>query len=584
LDVAAFKLDPGSAFVTLLLGALCSFPANAQGSIKVNFRSGMTIPVGATFDVKGSALADGVAITNISVILGGAKIAEKSFNEPSVSFDFPLLRNNVPGQLDLVVTAQDAAGAAFSSQPFTTYFPAHVSARWLTPTNNVTLALGNGLLLRAGTDIDIGQVDGLLFWIDSGNDYAKSYNTASPGEVTWYPQNPGTYQVAVIPRLDIDGPVHGAGFTATVMNWKLPVITRQSLYLGDTNGGKTMLVESSSDAPQTIQWLHNGQPIAGATQSIFTIESPKPGDDGYYVAQIDNFEGRVVSAMADQAIDGNGGGRVLFSNHTDGIDAPIDSPGQLSGEPPYIRVRLIAGATINRMRPVTSEIEVTNGYFDAGTITLPQIAPGQKAYVQLTARDEIPFLLEGPLFGLSPIMEIIAGASEPARLPRLKPLTLQKGGPYLWPEFTPDTPPSVREGGSVELKVHLQTASPETNVTFFWSKNGTPIAGATNLTFRIENAQRSDAAYYTVFVTDGTLWREIGMALAVENSVGLHLLSNGQLQLRGNIGSRYTLQRSTNLNTWSPLQTITAASETTAITVAAPSGGNVFYRAVLEPN
>jgi hypothetical protein len=132
--------------------------------------------------------------------------------------------------------------------------------------------------------------------------------------------------------------------------------------------------------------------------------------------------------------------------------------------------------------------------------------------------------------------------------------------------------------------VRLQTASAETNVTCFWSKNGTRIPGATNLTLRIENARRSDAAYYSIFVTDGTLSREIGMALAVENSVGLHLLSNGELQLRGNIGSRYTLQRSTNLNTWSALQLITATSETTAIPVEAPSGGNVFYRAMLEPD
>ena len=113
-----------------------------------------------------------------------------------------------------------------------------------------------------------------------------------------------------------------------------------------------MQIESSSPSPQKIQWLHNGQPIPGATNRTLTIDPPQPADDGYYVAQIDNAVGCVVSSMADQSIDGEGGGLVLFSNHTDEIDAPISSPGQYPGDTPFIQVRLFAVATINRMRLV----------------------------------------------------------------------------------------------------------------------------------------------------------------------------------------------------------------------------------------
>jgi hypothetical protein len=583
--VAKSKMSLPCALLILALALFKASPIRAEQSISVNYiKSGMTI-YGAVY-LRGSAHSDNAPITNIFVTIGGAKVAGGSYNYNSktVEFDFKA-RSRVPGELDLVVHAQDASGSTFTSQTFRDYFASELSLRLLAPSGNVSLKLGEGVVIRADADIDFGEVKGIAFWMDNGNGSSKEYviNDAST-DFIWYPHEVGTFNVRVRPFVDVtDGPVQDGFFTATVEPWSLPLITRQSLYLGTTNGGKVMLVESSSPSPRRIQWLHNGQAIPGATNSILTIESPQSSDDGYYVAQIDNSAGRVVSAMADQQIDGNGGGLVLFSNHTDEIDAPIYSPGQLPGYPPYIQVKLVAGRAINRLRVVTDWIRATNGYFNAGSITLPNVAPGQKAYVRVIAKDEIPMLLEAPLYGQSPIMEITAGASTPTPLRGLIPFTVVRFGNPYWPRFTPDTPASVRQGGSVELKF-TPLESTSGTVTYFWSKNGVPIPGATNATLRIDNAQRSDAGYYTVFMTDGTQLADIGTSLAVEDSVALRLSSHGQLELHGNTGSRYTLQSSTDLKTWSPLQTITAQSDSTAIPVAAPSTGNLFYRAILEPN
>jgi hypothetical protein len=579
------KLKPLRIFVLWLLtiALFDTRPIKAESSVTVNYiKPGWTII--DTLDLWGTAHSDNAPITNIFITLGGVKILEQPYQASygqTISFEFSP-RIHLYGELALVVTAQDASGATFSSQTLTDYFASQLSVRLLAPTTtNITVPLGQGIPISADSEVDFGRVSGLYFSVDNGSDYPTTYITPSATQFTWYPPGVGNYSISLVPFIDMGGAVQKASFTATVTPWRLPVIARWSPYLATTtNGGKVISIGSSSDSPRAIQWFHNGQPVPGATNSILTIDPPQPAADGYYVAQIDNFAGRVVSAMADAQIDGNGGGLVLFSNHTDAIDAPIYSPGQEPGAPPYIRVKLFAGATINRMRPVTDWIKATNGYFNAGVISLPQIAPGQKAYGQVFAMDEIPMLLESPLFGRSPIMEITAGATPTPLLGQI-PMTLVKYGHYLRPQFTPDTPPSVRQGASVELKFSLLDSN-NLPLTYFWSKNGVPIPGATNATLRIDNAQRSDAGYYTVFMTNGTDAPQIGTALAVEDSIALRLSSDGALELRGNAGSQYTLQSSSDLKTWSTLQTMTAGSDATTIPVVAPSSGNLFYRAILE--
>jgi hypothetical protein len=209
--MARFKLSPLCALLIGSLGLFEASPARAEDNVTVDyFKSGMTIMGGMT--LSGSAHSDNAPITNVFVSIGGAKVAEQSFNSQSVSFDF-YAKTQLHGELTLFVTAQDASGATFSSETFTNYFPSELSLRLLTPVTNVTVTLGQGIPISADADIDIGQVRGLSFSMDNGNDYSKSYFTPSPTRFTWYPQNVGTYNVSVRPVLDITGPVQGGFFT-----------------------------------------------------------------------------------------------------------------------------------------------------------------------------------------------------------------------------------------------------------------------------------------------------------------------------------------------------------------------------------
>jgi hypothetical protein len=162
-------------------------------------------------------------------------------------------------------------------------------------------------------------------------------------------------------------------------------------------------------------------------------------------------------------------------------------------------------------------------------------------------------------------------------------MTLVKYPPYLVVNISSNFTGTLKQGATGELRAILQTPLPATNFTYQWSKNGVNIAGATNETLHIENAKRADAAYYGVFVTDGTLWREDGMAIGVEDSMNLNITADSKLILDGNAGSRYTVEVSGDLKTWTTLQSVTASSSGSVEIPLAFLGTNRFYRAVLEP-
>jgi hypothetical protein len=569
-------------FAGPLLFTLVSF--GAQGPmLYVNFESGLTVPLGAPLGVGGSAYSENSVVTNISVSVGGVKLGEETFNERNPIFGI-YVTNTIPGRHEIAVTARDAAGGVSVYGGFTVYYPSRLGVRLISPeSTNATVLIGSELKIRVEPEIDIGDINGVFFWFDYWNE-ANTNRGVAPYELTWRPTRPGVFPLSIGPWVDVPGEVGQIKMNLTALPVGLPVITQQTIYYDTPEGGRRMFIESYSRGEQKFQWLHNGQPIPGATNATYVIEKPQASDDGYYSAQVDNFAGRIVSDMIDQAFEGNGGGRILFANHTGEIDAPLHSPGQVKEWGPHIQVLLLAGERMDRMRAVTPWINVdTNGYFDAGAISLPQIAAGQKAYVQVVAKDELPLMLETGLRGQSRILEIIAGAAQPTPLTGLEGFTLVKYGPHLVPRMSTNNPASLKQGGSGELKLSMFASEGVTNITYQWSKNSIPIPGATNDTLQINNVQRIDAAYYTVFVTDGTLWNRAGASLGIEDSASLSMRADSQLVLRGNASSRYTLETSSDLKSWSPWRSVESAGDRLEIPAAPPASGNVFYRAVVEP-
>ncbi len=100
-----------------------------------------------------------------------------------------------------------------------------------------------------------------------------------------------------------------------------PYITSQPTSLTVTDGqDATFDVGASGTAPLSYQWLRNGQPIPGATQSSLVLKQVTRADSGSYSAQVSNSAGSVVSAAALLEVRNlgvYGDGQLLTgSNHT----------------------------------------------------------------------------------------------------------------------------------------------------------------------------------------------------------------------------------------------------------------------------
>ena len=121
-----------------------------------------------------------------------------------------------------------------------------------------------------------------------------------------------------------------------------------------------------------------------------------------------------------------------------------------------------------------------------------------------------------------------------------------------------DTPP----GGNVTFTV---TASGSTPLTYRWLKNGTTLQGATAATFALTNVQLSDAASYSVVVTNiaGSVTSTPPAVLIVELPMTLQPSLLGQtisITFTALTGTNYTVEATDDLLTWSPLINLTAAS------------------------
>jgi hypothetical protein len=153
----------------LILGlALFASLARAEQTVTVKYiKSGMTII--DALDLWGTAHSDNAPITNIFVTLGGVKIVEQPYPATygqTISFEFSS-RIHPYGELTLVVTAQDASGATFSSQTFTDYFASELNVRLLAPPpptspSRLARVYQLALILKSTSD---ELVDSIFQWI-----------------------------------------------------------------------------------------------------------------------------------------------------------------------------------------------------------------------------------------------------------------------------------------------------------------------------------------------------------------------------------------------------------------------------------
>jgi hypothetical protein len=146
----------------------------------------------------------------------------------------------------------------------------------------------------------------------------------------------------------------------------------------------------------------------------------------------------------------------------------------------------------------------------------------------------------------------------------------------------------VSVGGNVNFNVEASGSEP---LVYQWLFNGSPIAGATENNLSFTNAQGTNAGNYSVAITNaaGSITSDLA-ALSVEaipaQFESVLMNENGQPQLifRGEPGTSYSIQISTNLIDWADLTNFVIGAEETfeLIDVSATNSAR-FYRAISPP-
>lgn len=552
-----------------------SIPLKAASPIVLDFPE-HTIPPGALTRIYGRTVA---GLTNLAVYFDDRKIGEMTAYPPTFGMFFT---NDIPGDYQVTVRATNENGAVVSSDPVVLHYPSTAAARFIYPTNGAKLFFGEDIKIQVETILDHGELTFMrIDYPDQLGVYQSDHEP--PYEFVWRPSRPGTYTFSASPWFDDAG--YGEPterLTFDIQPESVAYIIEQTEPYGPLQPGRMLYlrVSSASRGPQSYQWLRNGVPIPGATNTLYTVDHPTVADEGVYSVIIDNFAGRTSSKPIPIEIEGTrAGGTLLFSNVGLGDDARI-----INGtNSPFITAKLSAGPSLDQMTFYRNHAAITDGQFEGGVITLSNVPPGGKAFVQVWVERNWESWV-----GASKIFEITAGGEQPAPLTGLKSFQTTPNYYYamLDAKIQSTTPTNIYAGSDTELKATIKnflTGDVLTNLSIQWHKNGLPIPGETNDVLRLKNLQLQDAAWYSAFATDWQRIAEPGIAISVLHPLSVTATQNGELKLRANPGARYTLETSDDLKNWVFWRSLTADGEELTLPVTPSPSGQTFYRAVAEP-
>jgi hypothetical protein len=156
---------------------------------------------------------------------------------------------------------------------------------------------------------------------------------------------------------------------------------------------------------------------------------------------------------------------------------------------------------------------------------------------------------------------------------------------------TPALPPPtlVPSGGTFEAFVNVTLEAPATNVTMYYTLDGSLPTTNSELysgPFRLTNSATVNANAWEVGYLDSVVGAAQFTILPGAYFTSPGGFTNGMFQMTfaGPVGSNYVLEVSTNLLQWSPLSTnIPLASPFVLTDPNAPGGTARFYRVLQQP-
>jgi hypothetical protein len=317
----------------------------------------------------------------------------------------------------------------------------------------VQLAAGQNVSLRAKAWDQLGNLVSVSpAWSVSGG------GTIDSSGVFYAGIQGGPYLVTAVA-----GALSATGFvwvTTSQTGLVAPTITTQPAAQTVAVGGNVSLnVAANGSAPLSYQWLFNGAPISGATDSAFLKAGVQNTDAGNYSVQVTNAAGTALSSTALLTVLNPpvittqplgelvaAGLNVTFSIVASG-SAPLSYQWLLAG-------KAIAGATDSSYTKLSVQVA------DAGSYSVQVANPVGRALSSAA----VLTVLGPPAITTQPLSQAVAA------------------------------------GSNVTFGVVASGTAP---FTYQWIVGGTPIPGATDSTYTRLNTQTADAGNYRVQVANG---------------------------------------------------------------------------------
>jgi hypothetical protein len=275
--------------------------------------------------------------------------------------------------------------------------------------------------------------------------------------------------------------------------------------------------------PLFYAWFFNGVPITGATNNSLVFTNVAAADASIYQVTVQNAAGTVWSLPATLRISNTilGGGQVVFGNHdmcgTSNPDArvfDIDNVTPLNGAGYF--AQLYAGPSLALLRPAGQPVPFRSG-FGAGfvvsqIVTLPNVAPGSNAIVQVRAWDAAKgntyeeARAFGGGFGKSDLLSVTVGGGlqPPQCLAGLRGFGLQTG----LPQFTVGLIQFVERQApdtvvwAVTGQAGFRYLIEKTGHNFIWQPYVVVTNASGTVTFTDSASSGSDVTFYRARILD----------------------------------------------------------------------------------
>ncbi len=441
----------------------------------------------------------------------------------------------------------------------------------------------------------------------------------------------GTYYVEV---RNLVGPTLSSNATLTVL--VPPALTTQPTNQTKTVGqSASFSVVASGTAPLQYQWRFNGADLSDATNATLALGNVQTNDAGSYNVVVANVAGSVTSAVA-----------ALTVNVPPTITTPPASQAVTAGQSAAFSVTAsgtatlkyqwrfngtnLAGATnatLARSNVQTTNagsytVVVTNvaGSVTSAVATLTVLVPptittqpqsltvvkGQTATFSVGASGTSPFSYQWSLKGTAlpgatnATLTLTNASASDAGNCKVVVMNSAGSATSAVASLTVLLPPTIATqpfgqsatvGQNLAFTVTVNGTSP---FAYQWSRNGTPLPGATGSTLTLNNVQTSDAANYTVVITNvaGTVTSAAAVLTVTDPlsatppgfGAGAMTPTGFTFQVCIPIGHRYLILASTNTRDWTQIHSNVALSTNFLFTDSAATNRSLrFYQAQILP-